>query len=1713
MENNKKKFRVLAGIFVFIVLIITCVLTYTANIRYFGIRAVRKDGYSYSVNEKIIWDIIEYSDTNGTVKTNNNGLYCVKAEKGFASGEDGNKPVNERIKSYDTEYKMRSQASNAMTAIGISEDNYKKLMWLLDTMYIRGNNSTSEDMKQLLDEAMKRNDEEGTYRTSDELNINDHLTDYEVETVQQLAIWYYTNHDDINYNQEELAEVLRVYSSDPDAVASSLIHEQMDEDKMESMQILYKYLIYASNLNGSAYDGTYTLKEPVTIAVGNAKIEQTADSTILGPYTSIENNKLPRKITAVVTGANDSNINEYKILNENKEEINEIPSNGIFYISIGSVEKEVKITFNVQYKTANGEPTLITDAGLKEQPLVEVDKTIIDKQFKSEFIIKDFDLALRKYITKVTTDGETVTLENASSRVPDIDTEALQSETTATYNHKKDPVVVKTGSVVTYNITVYNEGEADGRATKIVDQLPTGLKFNKVNTQGYTADYDEENNIVTFTKTGTNNLAGYNGQNLASETIEIECEVTAQEGETNQILTNVAWISEAFNEETDETITNQVGADRDSEPSTRPEVNKDNMTNYKGNQANQDDLTHSDYFYKGEQDDDDFEKLVILPREHNFDIALRKYITKVTTDGETVTLENESSRVPDIDTSTLQTGTTATYDHKKDPVVVKTGSIVTYNITIYNEGEAAGRATKIVDQLPTGLRFSKVNTAGYTPEYNEANNTLTLTKTETNNLAGYDGQNLASETIEIECEVVQQADQKNNIVLTNVAWISEAYNAEKDQTITSEVGADRDSTPAESPDVNKDNMSDYKGNEANQDDLTDSDYFYRGQEDDDDFEKLVILPQSFDLKLVKYITEVNGVEVDNRIENVDVSKLNTLDESGNLITTGEYTLNKEPVVVKKGDFVKYTFRIYNEGSIDGYASRITEDIPEGLEFLWSDKYGEDLENDETLTEQEKEAIKFNQSMYWTFDEGSNLQTISTDYLSKDREIDGENLIKAFDQEKGYIDTETEKNPDYKEVSVILRVTAQDGTNEIIRNEAAITEDEDADGNEVDDRDSDTDEWVKYEDDEDYDNIILQSFDLALRKFIAAVSSDDVIQNEDYLKNEDGSYTRAPQVDTSLLNTIGEDGMMITTATYNHPKTPVTVKRGDYIIYILRVYNEGSVDGYAGEIKDHLPSYLEFVDDEYNETYGWTVSEDGRTVTTRYLEDQKIDKMVEENGEKILSYKEVPIKCRVKDTAIAGEAITNIADITEYKNEKGEEVDNDRDSVPDNVVLPDDEDLPGYKDDEQGPYVPGQEDDDDFEKVIIQRFDLALRKFITAVDENPVTNRIPEVSYENGEIVYTHTKEPVDVVSGNIVTYTIRVYNEGDLAGYAKEISDDIPDGLEFLPEHQTNLTYRWVMYDSEGNVTTDVNNAEKISTDYLSKEQEQVEGENLLRPFDSSKEISTVDPLNPDYRDVQVAFRVVEPNSSDKIIINSAQISDDSDENGEDIDDDDSTPDEWNEGEDDQDKEYIKLNEFDLALKKWVSKTIVIENGKETITPTGHTGDEDPEPVVKVELDRKNLDEVVVKFGYMIKVTNEGDIAGYVREITDYVPEGLRFVAEDNPGWTDEGNNVISTRLTEEILLQPGESTSVEVILTWINDKDNLGLKTNIAEISEDYNEPGVPDRDSTPDNEEPGEDDIDDAPVILSIKTGQARIYFTLGFVILITIAGGIVLIKRYVL
>ena len=1069
----------------------------------------------------------------------------------------------------------------------------------------------------------------------------------------------------------------------------------------------------------------------------------------------------------------------------------------------------------------------------------------------------------------------------------------------------------------------------------------------------------------------------------------------------------------------------------------------------------------------------DFSETVSIVVPKPFDLSLRKFITEV--NGKAIT-----NREPTVDTSKLASGeaTTSIYEHSKVPVKVVIGDTVTYTIRVYNEGEVDGYVEEITDHLPDQLEFIVDDQTNIDYGWKIASSTdLKTIKTTylskanettegSNKIAAFNGTTLAYKDVKIKCKVVSTDPMPNKI--TNIADITKFTDGDGN-TVT-----DRDSQENNVILPTGTDLENYKDPEINR-----GEEYIPGQQDDDDFEKLTL--KSFDLALRKFITKVNDTDITNRIPQVNVSSLN------NNGTTAIYKHPKTPISVAIGDIVEYTIRVYNEAEIDGYAEEIIDHLPDQLEFL---------PDNET-----------NKTYKWTVD-NTNSKIIRTTYLSKLNESsEGSNKIVAFDG----------TTVSYKEVKVACKVVSTNPMPTKITNIADISKFTDGNGNTVIDRDSQEnnvqipedlpsykdDEISKdyvpgQQDDDDFEKLKIKEFDLALRKFITKVNDTEI-------------KSRIPQVDVTGL----KNGTS-TTAIYSHSKEPVEASVGAIVEYTIRVYNEGQIDGYAEEITDHLTDQLEFLpENETNKKYGWTIdSENSKVIRTTYLSEANEESMGENKiaafDGTILSYKEVKVACKVVSTNPMPTKITNIADVSDFTDSQGNNV-KDRDSEKENVEIP--EDLPGYKDSEIGKdYVPGQEDDDDFEKILIVKFDLALRKFITAVNTTPITSRVPQVDVSglidgtSTTATYTHSKEPVLVSNGNVVTYTIRVYNEGNVAGYAQEVKDDIPEGLKFLPDNDTNQEYRWVMLDKEGNETENEEEAVSIVTDYLSKEQEKTSGENLIKAF--NKNTGTIS-----YKDVKVAFEVAEPNTSDRIVINKAQISDDADKDGNDVEDEDSDPDEWNEGEDDQDIEKIKVQYFDLSLRKWVTQAIVTENGEDKIIETGHKAEDDPEDVVKVDLKKSKINKVTVKFRYKIRVKNEGTIAGYAKELKDYIPEGLKFVAEDNPLWTQIDEKTITTDQTKDILLAPGDTTEVEVILTWINDSENFGVMDNWAEISKDYNDFNSPDIDSTPDNNKHGEDDIDDAPVLLSVQTGQIVVYGTITMAALAILASGIALIKKFVL
>ena len=1635
---------------------ISAVKAASAGPLYLGIVSLRRAGYGYQQEGSKVWKIAEYDSENGKTADLSKTIYCIKGGPGFGSSDmaTGGVPT---ISKYTQKFNLKDLASIPSTYSKIlpTGSNYNSLMWLLDNIYIMP--AIGTDNTTAREEFLKSKIPNELYEL---------ITDDDIDAVQQLAIWYFTNPSGDKYHYETSNfKINSIANVDSNYASMGDIFGDDGWDREDAIEALFQYYITNAKAN-SNYKSTNNTTSPIEIVKSNATMTKVGSNYVAGPYKINQLLNVDYTLNATFTDINGTTITPsigIKDVSGNvtatTKTLKELVGQEFYLIMPTSSNiSGIKMTVNTSYTSKTVDYWSVADAPTTEQPVVIVNETPLNFSDTTSIVVpKPFDLSLRKFITNI--NGTEIT-----NRIPQVDVSKLASgeATTATYNHTKTPLKVAIGDVVTYTIRVYNEGDIDGYVEEITDHLPDQLEFivdDQVNIE-YGWKIASSTDLKTIkteylskaneTTDGANKISAFNGTTLAYKDVKIKCRVVATDPMADKI-TNIADITK-FTDGDGNTVT-----DRDSQENNVNLPTGKDLENYKDSEINR-----GEEYIPGQQDDDDFEKLTLK----EFDLSLRKFITGV--NGTEIT-----NREPQVNVTPLKNGgTTAIYNHPKTPVSVAIGDLVEYTIRVYNEAEIDGYVEEITDHLPDQLEFvseNEINTKyGWVVDSTNSKiirtNYLSKAKEASegaNKIKAFDGEKLDYKDVKVVCKVVSTDPMPTKI--TNIADITK-FTDGNGNTVT-----DRDS---QENNVNiPSDLPGYKDDEIGKD-------YVPGQQDDDDFEKLKI--KEFDLALRKFITKLNDEEITSRIPQPDVSKL-----ADGTATTATYNHPKTPISVAIGDVVEYTIRVYNEAEVDGYVEEITDHLPDQLEFILGNetntKYG------------------------WTVD-SNNSKIIKTKYLSKANETtEGDNKIKAFDGTK----------LDYKDVKVVCKVVSTDPMPTKITNIADITKFTDGNGNTVTDRDSQEnnvnipsdlpgykdDEIGKdyvpgQQDDDDFEKLKIKEFDLALRKFITKVNNTEI-------------KSRIPQVDTTpLKNGTG------TTAIYNHSKEPVKVSLGAVVEYTIRVYNEGQVDGYVEEIKDHLPDQLEFVkDNETNKKYGWTVdSTDSKVIKTSYL-CKANEKVAGENkipafDGTTLSYKEVKVACKVVSTDPMPSKITNLADISDFTDGEGNKV-TDRDSKEDNVKIP--EDRPGYKDDEsKKDYVPGQEDDDDFEKVTLVKFDLSLRKFITAVNNTEITSRIPQVDVtpiKDGSSTtakYDHPKDPVLVSNGNIVTYTIRVFNEGEMDGYASEIKDDMPQGLKFLTDNKTNIEYRWKMLDKDGKETENLDEAVSIVTDYLSKEQEKTAGANLLKAFDGEK---------LDYRDVKVAFEVTEPNTSDRILINQAQISKDSDKDGNDVTDQDSVPDKWNEGEDDQDIEKVKVQYFDLSLRKWVTQAIVTENGEEKIIESGHKAEDDPEDVVKVDLKKSKINKVTIKFRYKIRVKNEGNIAGYAKELKDYIPNGLKFVPEDNPLWKQIDEKTITTDQTKDILLQPGDTTEVEVVLTWINDSENFGVMDNWAEISKDHNDFNSPDIDSTPDNNKKGEDDIDDAPVSVGVQTGQIKTFTTIGLAVLVILSSGVVLIKKFVL
>lgn len=1576
--------------------------------------ARNKDGQEFKYS---IVKIFDYNkrELETPYKKFEDSFYCIRGGKGFGSVEFGDSSstnstkytviedmksnANDVIAKYKELYNINLDRTENITFNEKTYNNvniYNAMLWIADNAYL----PVSTDKYNAQEYKTELLTKIGIAKVNQGM-----ITDDDLEVIQQLAFWYFANYDENGKNES-------VSTTNPTPVNWLAINGSNDAfgtRRANYLNRIYQYFIEEALKEGS--DSASKIRETTNSDSVNIEFDKNIkfgvedkNSTgtkpnpyenyyLIGPFKITTNDARYNDFELALKDGKGNIVNQYfyfeqtedtlkrmqifDVINStgNKVELEKVTYNNEYYIKLYKSAMEfvdidcskfsLKVSKTGKWATAN-----FLYATGNDQAVIEIkrDKAEAEDEISTE-VPKRYDLALRKFITAIKR-GETNV--EIASRTPSIDTTTLingitdrtgKKQYTATYTHSKDALTVETGDIVTYTIRVYNEGEIDGKATEVTDYLPEGLELVSGGKNKWTAGAQitlangskvtpitstdlSNTTIKAFDKTKTSEATtgiwqkadkGEGGLYYAD--LEVQCKVVATASGLDQNLRNIA------------AITADDGDDEDSVPE------KPDLDDYKPEENN------STY----QQDDDDYEDLV-LPGK-TFDLALRKYITEVNG------TKLEDTRVPDIDITKLASGeaTTADYKHKKDPVEVKNGDIVTYRFTVYNEGDLKGYVYSITDYLPEGLEFDaesnpkfiEAKTSGeYTSEelegkeyiysINKEKNTITISKIESAEKTGlqaylfaldpFNGEQLDSESIDVKFKVTAK-ESGNDQVLTNVATMDYASETRPQE----EKVKDRDSEPTTFTEPTAEKLLEplpgYKGKDKNKTDLTDSNYHYEGQQDDDDFEKIIVKGKPFDLSLRKYITSLNGTKLEgdkDRTPQIDTTKLKTGEE-----TTAIYKHPKNALTVKKGDIVTYKIRVYNEAQRNGYATLVTDYLPDGLGFLpgytnnsaWSVPKVTGEDGKETLPEGVKTISLVGESGFYSnetsidknkikLEDFKDLVTgeVPTDY-SGIQIVTGERLaistksledkkIKAYKSEKAEGDLWQQSTNDendglfYQEVEITCIVLKENTYRGILKNVAEITGAKDSEGTEIkvkgDDRDSEPNNVYEddkhtpkqevngytpgEQDDDDFEQLQLKYFDLALRKFITKVD------------NEAPKTSREPVPDvTTLINgTYDRNGKKEYTAIYNHTKDPLWVKNGSNVEYTIRVYNEGSEDGYAYEVSDDIPEGLVFdPENEINKSYGWTMYRE----MTEKDKDMSEEDIIEYNGKKYVVTKKAEeatmirtrylektlIKAFNPETKELSHAdVKAVFTVKEPKDSK--EFDKDRVIINQAQITEDSGD-----DEDSEPNKWQDEDDEDIEKIRIPIFDLSLLKWVTqsvvTVDEKTTTTNTgfkpnQGLTESTGEGIRKNSEaEPMAKVeldkkklSKTVVkfVYKIRVTNEGEIPGYATEITDYIPEGLEFHEEDGNNKALGWVKSGDD-----------KIITRALET--------TLLNPGES--------------KEVEVTFRWInsEKNLGEKI--NIAEISEDA--NDYNIDDIDSTP---NNKENPYNKEQEDDDDFALVI-------------------------------------------------------------------------------------------------------------------------------------------------------------------------------------------------------
>ena len=188
----------------------------------------------------------------------------------------------------------------------------------------------------------------------------------------------------------------------------------------------------------------------------------------------------------------------------------------------------------------------------------------------------------------------------------------------------------------------------------------------------------------------------------------------------------------------------------------------------------------------------------------------------------------------------------------------------------------------------------------------------------------------------------------------------------------------------------------------------------------------------------------------------------------------------------------------------------------------------------------------------------------------------------------------------------------------------------------------------------------------------------------------------------------------------------------------------------------------------------------------------------------------------------------------------------------------------------------------------------------------------------------------------------------------------------------------------------------------------------------------------------------------------------------------------------------------DLEINKYINK-VIVSNSEGTTTY-----DYNKSKTANVSIGRKVFNGSTVVVEYAIDIKNNGDIPTYAKSIKDVLPKELTFNTELNNSWFKENDGTLnSVELAQEVI-NPGETKTI-VLIASIVTKDKAHTLVNNAKIGEMFNSKLIQEKD-TKNNES-------QASLLITVNTGNDKIYLALVIAVITIIGAGIMVINKRIL